>query len=173
MNFQEIFKKEGVYMATGLPEQTYFFVSDDGLYQLHRPDEDTEKPVLKKHAVTALDFKRQYKKIDINNRPEDLKLGWLIDDNPFKYSISFYLGDNEYTRFDSILSVEVYEISKTEYNVTFNTIRPGFLIGKAGKLIDGLKKYLIEYYELTHLEFHINEVKRAIEPLAYYDDDYL
>jgi predicted RNA-binding protein Jag len=169
MNFQNIFKKEGVYMATGLPEQTYFFVSDDGLYQLHRPDEDTEKSVLKKHAVTALDFKRQCKKIDINNRPEDVKLGWLMEDNPFKYSISFYLGENGYFRFDSILSVEVYEVSKTDYNVTFNTTRPGLLIGKAGKLINGLKQYLMEYHKLTHLEFNINEVKPAIYPPAYYD----
>lgn len=169
MKFQNIFEKEGFYMAAGLPKDTFFFISDEGLYELHRPADNPENSVLKKYILSAKDFKRECKKVDFMDLPKNVKLGWLLDTNPFKFNMSFYLNEQGYTRFKDITSIDVFKVSEREYNVIFNTTRPGLLIGKAGALINGLQQELIRLENLTHLDFHINEVAPAIEPPAVYD----
>ena len=66
-----------------------------------------------------------------------------VDSKPVRRAMYSYFNCKEWRYWELITKVDVYE-TKDKLFVNIETHRPGFLIGKAGRFIDGLKEYLKE-----------------------------
>ena len=64
-----------------------------------------------------------------------------VNREPYLRAIRLYFNDYTYNVLHTITDVEVSK-TKKETTITITTHRPGLVIGRMGKTIDGLQKYI-------------------------------
>ena len=172
---QDIFKKDGLYVGTGFKKGTGLFINNGGAQILTHHKKDKERTAgtfFEKFSPTLADFKREYVSVSsYDDLFKDYELGMLMDDNPFRASIAIALDNKDFTRFSSIVDIECYKIpEKEKYKLKFYTKRPGILIGRAGHLIDYVRKIVCQYHNLEKddVKFEIIEVPEVVYSMKYY-----
>lgn len=173
--FQDIFKKDGLYVGTGFEKGTALFINNGGVQHLthHKKDKTTTPATFfQPFSPKAADFKREYTPVSsYNDLFKDYELGMLMDENPFITSIVIALDDKNFQHFSSIVNVECYKIpEKEKYKLKFYTKRPGILIGRAGRLINYVRDIVCKYNEIEkeNLNIDIIEVPDVAYSMKYY-----
>lgn len=173
--FQDIFKKDGLYVGTGFEKGTALFINNGGVQHItHHKKDKTAAPAtfFKPFSPKAADFKREYISTSSYDALfKDYELGMLMDENPFITSIVIALDDKNFNDFSSIVDIECYKIpDKQKYKLKFYTKRPGILIGTAGHLIDYVRDIVCKYgnLEKENLNIDIIEVPDVAYSMKYY-----
>lgn len=173
--FQDIFKKDGLYVGTGFEKGTALFINNGGVQHLthHKKDKTTTPATFfQPFSPKAADFKREYVSVSsYNDLFKDYDLGMLMDKNPFRASIVIALDDKAFKDFHSIVDVECYKIpEKEKYKLKFYTKRPGILIGAKGHLIDYIREVVCQNHNLEKddVKFDINEVPDVVYSMKNY-----
>lgn len=167
--FQDIFKKNGLYVGTGFEKGTALFINNGGAQHLtHHKKNKTETPAtfFQPFSPKAADFKREYLSVSsYNDLFKDYELGMLMDENPFRACIVMALDNKDFEHFSSIVDIECYKIpEKEKYKLKFYTKRPGILIGRAGHLIDYVRDMVCENNNLEkeNLNIDIIEIRNVV-----------
>ncbi len=87
--------------------------------------------------------------------------GVSVETAPFRKTMYYHFQDSDWNYQDTISDIKV-KMYLNKYVMTVRTHRPGILIGKAGRFIDGLQKRLTEEHEFL-VEIKIVEDKMWLD----------